>query len=153
MNHQVDAVAVGVGSGGTIGGLSQFFKKVSSQTEFVLADPKGSILCDFVKSGKLGSAGSWLVEGIGEDFVPAMADFSLVKASYTISDEESFQTCRTLLMKEGILAGSSSGVLIAAAIRYAQDSKAPKNIVTFVCDSGNKYLSKLYNDQWLQIMA
>jgi cystathionine beta-synthase len=149
MNHQVDAVVVGVGSGGTIGGLSRFFKKVSSQTEFVLADPKGSILCDFVKSGKLGSAGSWLVEGIGEDFVPAMADFSLVKASYTISDEESFQTCRTLLMKEGILAGSSSGVLIAAAIRYAQDSKAPKNIVTFVCDSGNKYLSKLYNDQWL----
>ncbi|HON11155.1 MAG TPA: cystathionine beta-synthase [Chitinispirillaceae bacterium] len=149
MNHDVDAMVVGVGSGGTIGGLTRFFKKVSSQVEFVLADPRGSILCDFVKSGKLGSAGSWLVEGIGEDFVPAQADFSLVKASYSISDEESFQMCRTLLMKEGILAGSSSGVLIAAAVRYARESKRPKKIVTFVCDSGNKYLSKLYNDQWL----
>jgi cystathionine beta-synthase len=149
MNHHVDAVVVGVGSGGTIGGLSRFFKKVSSQIEFVLADPKGSILCEFIKSGKLGSAGSWLVEGIGEDFVPAQADLSLVKSAYAISDEESFQTCRALLMKEGILAGSSSGVLIAAAVRYAQEITTPKNIVTFVCDSGNKYLSKLYNDQWL----
>lgn len=149
LNHHVDAVVVGVGSGGTIGGLTRFFKKVSTHTEFVLADPKGSVLCEFIKSGKLGKSGSWLVEGIGEDFIPSQADFSLVKHAYEISDEESFQTCRTLLLKEGILAGSSSGVLIAAAVRYAKEMKTPKNIVTFVCDSGNKYLSKLYNDQWL----
>lgn len=149
MNHKVDTIVVGVGSGGTIGGLSAFFKRVSPKTEFVLADPSGSVLCEYIRTGKLGSAGSWLVEGIGEDFVPSQANFELVTTAYAIDDEESFQTCRTLLLKEGILAGSSSGVLIAAAVRYAKEVKEPKNIVTFVCDSGNKYLSKLYNDQWL----
>jgi cystathionine beta-synthase len=149
MNHKVDAVVVGVGSGGTIGGLTAFFKKVNPSVEVVLADPSGSILCDYVKNGTIGIAGSWLVEGIGEDFVPSLADFSLVKAAYAINDEESFQTCRKLLLHEGILAGSSSGVLISAAIKYARESATPKRIVTFVCDSGNKYLSKLYNDQWL----
>lgn len=149
MNHHVDAVVVGVGSGGTLGGLSAFFKRVNPGIDFVLADPRGSVLCDYIKNGTVGSAGSWLVEGIGEDFIPPLADFSLVKAAYPIADEESFQTCRTLLLREGILAGSSSGVLISAAIRYARESKTPKRIVTFVCDSGNKYLSKLYDDQWL----
>jgi cystathionine beta-synthase len=149
MNHRVDAVVVGVGSGGTIGGLTKYFSKVNPKLELVLADPKGSILVDFVKNGAIGKAGSWLVEGIGEDFVPTQADFSLVKAAYTISDEESFQTCRTLLLGEGILAGSSSGVLISAAIRFAREQTEPKNIVTFVCDSGNKYLSKVYDDQWM----
>jgi cystathionine beta-synthase len=149
MNHRVDAVVVGVGSGGTIGGLTKYFAKVNPKLELVLADPKGSILVDFVKNGAIGKAGSWLVEGIGEDFVPAQADFSLVKAAYTVSDEESFQTCRTLLLGEGILAGSSSGVLISAAIRFAHEQTEPKNIVTFVCDSGNKYLSKVYDDQWM----
>ncbi|HBF33372.1 TPA: cystathionine beta-synthase [Candidatus Sumerlaeota bacterium] len=149
MNHQVDAIAVGVGSGGTLGGLTQFFKRAHSKLEIVLGDPEGSILTNYVKDGSIGKAGSWFVEGIGEDFVPAMADFSLVKAAYSITDEESFNTCRTLLLHEGILAGSSSGTLIAAAVRYAQAQKEPKRIVTFVCDSGNKYLSKIYDDRWL----
>jgi cystathionine beta-synthase len=149
MNHHVDAVVVGVGSGGTLAGLSKFFKKVHPQIDLVLADPAGSILKDYVETGKYGSAGSWLVEGIGEDFVPAQADFDLVKKAYAITDAESFQTARTLLRKEGILAGSSSGTLITAAIKYAQEQTVPKNIMTFVCDSGNKYLSKMFNDYWM----
>ena len=107
------------------------------------------MLVDHVTKGKFGSAGSWRVEGIGEDFIPAQADFSLVKKAYSISDKEAFLILRDLLRKEGILAGSSTGVLIGAAIRYAKEQKTPKNIVTFVCDSGNKYLSKVYNDHWL----
>ena len=149
MDKRVDAIVVGVGSGGTIGGLTKYFAKVNPLVEIVLADPKGSILADFVKNGTIKKPGSWFVEGIGEDFIPAQADFALVKAAYSISDEESFQTCRTLLLREGILAGSSSGVLISAAIRYAREQSQPRRIVTFVCDSGNKYLSKVYNDQWL----
>jgi cystathionine beta-synthase len=149
MNHDVDAVVVGVGSGGTLGGLTHFFQKVNTNLDIILADPKGSILADYVNKGEIGKAGAWFVEGIGEDFVPSQADFRLVKKAYSISDEESFQTCRTLLLKEGILAGSSSGVLISAAIRYAREQTKPKKIVAFVCDSGNKYLSKVYNEQWL----
>jgi cystathionine beta-synthase len=102
-----------------------------------------------VKSGKFGKAGSWRVEGIGEDFIPSQADFSLVKKAYSIPDKEAFLILRDLLRREGILAGSSTGVLLAAAIRYAREQTSAKNIVTFVCDSGNKYLSKVYNDYWL----
>jgi cystathionine beta-synthase len=116
----------------------------------VLADPAGSILAEYVKTGKVGQAGSWLVEGIGEDFVPSIADLSRVGQSYTITDEESFTTARALLRGEGILAGSSSGTLVAAALRYCRAQTEPKRVVTFVCDSGNKYLSKMFNDFWMR---
>jgi cystathionine beta-synthase len=82
LEHKVDAVVVGVGSSGTLSGLTKFFKQVSPQTEFILADPKGSVLADYVNLKKLRTdAGSWFVEGIGEDFIPKLADFSLVKKS------------------------------------------------------------------------
>jgi cystathionine beta-synthase len=149
MGRHVDAISVGVGSAGTIRGLSNFFKKIHPGIEFILADPDGSVLVDYVETGKFGAAGSWRVEGIGEDFIPSQADFSLVKKAYSISDKEAFGILRDLLRKEGILAGSSTGVLIGAAIRYAKEQTSPKNIVTFVCDSGNKYLSKIFNDYWL----
>jgi len=149
MDHHLDAISVGVGSAGTLKGLTDFFKKVHPGIDFILADPKGSVLVDYVKKKKISKAGSWRVEGIGEDFVPAQADFSLVKEAYSIPDKETFSILRGLLKKEGILAGSSTGVLIAAAIRYAKKQVRAKNIVTFVCDSGNKYLSKAYNEYWL----
>jgi len=150
LDHKVDAIVVGVGSSGTITGLTNFFKKVSPQTEFILADPKGSILADYINKGILrDDAGSWLVEGIGEDFVPAIANFSQTHEAFTVSDKESFDAVRDLLKNEGILAGSSTGTLLSAAIRYCREQKVPKRVVTLACDSGNKYLSKMYNDYWL----
>lgn len=149
MNDDVDAVICGVGSGGTISGLANFFKENSSKTEMILADPQGSILVDYLETGKFGEAGSWIVEGIGEDFIPEIADFTNVKKGYTISDEESCATAREVLLKEGILAGSSSGTLISAALKYCREQTTPKRVVTFACDSGNKYLSKVFNDNWL----
>ena len=95
------------------------------------------------------TAGSWLVEGIGEDFVPPIADLSGVQEAYSITDAESFATARELLAKEGILGGSSTGTLLAAALRYCRSRTQPERVVTFVCDSGNKYLSKMFNDYWL----
>lgn len=149
MDHDVDALVCGVGSAGTMSGLSHFFEKVSPATELVLADPVGSVLADYIHTGKYGEAGSWIVEGIGEDFIPPIADFARVKKAYSISDQEACTTVRELLLKEGILAGSSSGTLIAAALHYCREQKAPKRVVSFVCDSGNKYLSKVFNDYWL----
>jgi cystathionine beta-synthase len=149
MKEQVDAVVVGVGSAGTLAGLTHFFQRLSPQTEFVLADPQGSVLADYIETGKYGAAGSWLVEGIGEDFIPSVADFSMVKKAYRISDAESLTTARELLKKEGVLAGSSSGTLMAAALRYCREQTVPKRVVTFICDSGNKYLSKMFNDYWM----
>lgn len=150
MNHDVDAVVVGVGSSGTITGLTHFFKKVSNKVEMILADPEDSVLAEYVNTGKITKeAGSWLVEGIGEDFIPAIADFSLTKKAYVISDQESFLSAKELVKYEGILGGSSSGTLLSAALKYCREQSTPKRVVTFVCDSGNKYLSKMYNDYWL----
>lgn len=151
MEHKVDAVVVGVGSSGTLSGLTKFFKKVSPQTEFILADPKGSVLTDYINLHKLNKeSGSWYVEGIGEDYIPALADFDLVKKAYAVTDEESFAAARLLLYEEGILAGSSTGTLLSAALRYCKEQTSPKRVVTIACDSGNKYLSKMYNDEWLK---
>jgi cystathionine beta-synthase len=150
MQHRLDAVVCGVGTGGTLTGLSHYFAKTAPKVEIVLADPAGSILADYAKTGKVEQAkGGWLVEGIGGDSIPPVGDFSHVGKTYTIADAEAFQTCRELLRKEGIIAGTSTGTLLAGALRYCREQKTPKRVVTFVCDSGNKYLSKVYNDYWM----
>lgn len=149
MEHMLDAVVVGVGSGGTLTGLGRYFARVAPQVQMVLADPKGSILEPLIERNENVTPGSWLVEGIGEDFIPPNCDLSLAKKAYAISDAESFFTAREVLSKEGILGGSSSGTLVAAALRYCREQTAPKRVVTLICDSGNKYLTKMYNDFWM----
>jgi len=149
MDHQVDAVVVGVGSGGTLTGISRFFAKASPSTEMVLADPDGSILADVVAGKNPREPGSWLVEGIGEDFIPDICDLSKVRKAYTITDREAFEAARELLKAEGVLGGSSTGTLVAAALRYCREQTTPKRVVALVPDSGNKYLSKMYNDNWM----
>ncbi|MEO7038203.1 MAG: cystathionine beta-synthase [Polyangiaceae bacterium] len=150
MDGKLDAVVCGVGSGGTLTGLSRYFAKVGPHVELVLADPKGSILADYIATGKVGTAGSWLVEGVGEDFVPSICDLSRVHKAYTVSDEESFRAARELLKAEGIFGGSSSGTLLAAALRYCREQTTPKRVVSLICDSGGKYLSKMFNDYWMR---
>jgi cystathionine beta-synthase len=149
MEHHLDAVVCGVGSGGTLTGLGRYFARTAPHVEMVLADPKGSILAPYVNEGIMIEAGSWLVEGIGEDFIPQNCDLGFVAKAYTITDAESITTAREVLKKEGIICGSSSGTLIASALRYCREQQTPKRVVTFVCDSGNKYLSKIYNEYWL----
>ncbi|MGB4100555.1 MAG: pyridoxal-phosphate dependent enzyme [Alphaproteobacteria bacterium] len=149
MEHRLDAVICGVGTGGTMTGLGRYFARVAPHVAMVLADPAGSILAPLVTDGTLTQPGSWLVEGIGEDFVPLNCDLSLIKQAYTISDAESIATAHDVLQREGVLCGSSSGTLIAAALRYCRAQTAPQRVVTFVCDSGNKYLSKIFNEYWL----
>ncbi|WP_062111624.1 pyridoxal-phosphate dependent enzyme [Aureimonas sp. AU40] len=149
LEGDVDAVVVGVGSGGTLTGLGRFFSRVSPKTEMVLADPAGSVLAPLVRTGHMEEVGSWTVEGIGEDFVPDNADLSLVSKAYSVTDRQSMSAVRALLAKEGILGGSSTGTLLAAALRYCREQDRPKRVVSFVCDSGNKYLSKVFDDVWL----
>ncbi|MEA3411494.1 MAG: pyridoxal-phosphate dependent enzyme [Pseudomonadota bacterium] len=149
MEHDLDAVVCGVGTCGTLTGLGRYFRRVAPAVEMVLADPEGSILAGVVNTGRTEEPGSWLVEGIGEDFVPAICDLSLVGAAYTISDGEAFETARELLRREGLFGGSSSGTLVAAALRYCRAQSEPKRVVTLLPDSGNKYLSKMYNDYWM----
>lgn len=150
LEGDIDAIVVGVGSGGTLGGLQAWFAEHSPKTEFILADPAGSILADQVDTGRYGETGSWLVEGIGEDFIPPLARLEGVHTAYRVSDREAFHTARQLLQVEGVLAGSSTGTLLSAALRYCRAQSRPKRVVTFACDSGNKYLSKMFNDDWMR---
>lgn len=150
MDGKVDAIVFGCGSSGTMTGLSRCFAEKSPHTELVLADPVGSILAQYINEGTLSEkSGTWLVEGIGEDFLPSISDFSRVKKAYAISDAESFHTARELLAKEGILGGSSTGTLLTAALKYCREQTEAKNVVVLVPDTGNKYLSKQYNDYWM----
>jgi len=149
MGERVDAVVCGVGSGGTITGLTHFFRRMKQPVKMILADPQGSVLAEYTRSGHVGTAGSWQVEGIGEDFVPPIVDLSGVSEAYTIGDKESFAAARELFRVEGVFAGSSSGTLLAAALRYCRSRTAPERVVTFVCDTGAKYLSKMYDDFWM----
>jgi cystathionine beta-synthase len=150
MDGDLDAIVFGCGSSGTMTGLSRCFAQFSPKTELVLADPVGSILAEYINEGTLSEkSASWMVEGIGEDFLPAISDFSRVKQAYAITDKESFLTARELLEKEGILGGSSTGTLLAAALKYCRAQATPKRVLVFVCDTGNKYLSKMYNDYWM----
>ena len=146
----LDAIVFGCGSSGTMTGLSRHFAQHSPQTELILADPVGSILTEYINEGTLSDkSASWMVEGIGEDFLPSISDFTRVKKAYAISDKESFLTARELLEKEGILGGSSTGTLLAAALRYCREQTEARKVLVFVCDTGNKYLSKMYNDYWM----
>lgn len=151
MDEDLDAIVLGVGSSGTVTGLSRYFARTAPELELILADPVGSILAEYVNEGTLSTkSSSWLVEGIGEDFLPTISDFTRVTKAYAISDKESFETGRELLMREGILGGSSTGTLMAAALRYCREQTEPKRVLTFACDTGNRYLSKMYNDFWMR---
>ena len=148
--QRLDAVVCGAGTGGTLAGLTHFFARTAPKVRLVLADPAGSGLASFATTGKLPEHMTpWLVEGIGGDSVPPVGDFSRVAEAISIPDAEAFRTCRELLKKEGVIAGTSTGTLLAAALRYCRAQPSAQRVVTFVCDSGNKYLSKVYNDYWM----
>ncbi|MAD53559.1 MULTISPECIES: cysteine synthase A [unclassified Idiomarina] len=146
----IDAFVCGVGSGGTLTGIGRYLREQKSDVDLVLADPTGSILEPLVNRGEHVEAGSWLAEGIGEDFVPKICEIELANKAYAISDKEGMQMARQVLEKEGVMVGSSSGTLIAAAVRYCQDQTEKKQVVTLACDTGNRYLSKLFNDEWMR---
>lgn len=149
MGGQVDAFVCGVGSGGTLSGIGRYLKERNPACQIILADPAGSILAPLVNEGKEVQPGSWLVEGIGEDFVPSICDLKLVTKAFSVTDAEAFNTARELLRCEGVLAGSSVGTLLHATLRYCREQSTPKRVVTLICDSGAKYLSKMFNDFWM----
>nr|WP_256489773.1 cysteine synthase family protein [Pleionea sp. CnH1-48] len=150
LDGQLDAFVCGVGSGGTITGVGRYLKEQRSDIDMVLADPEGSILTHYHNTGEMVEAGSWVVEGIGEDFIPDICDMSLVDKAYYVSDKEALNSARELLLNEGLMGGSSSGTLLAAALKYCREQTESKNVVTLLCDTGNRYLSKMYNDDWMK---
>nr|MCS5593575.1 pyridoxal-phosphate dependent enzyme [Porticoccaceae bacterium] len=150
MDGKLDAVVAGVGSGGTITGLAEFFQEKDPNVQMVAADPEGSIVADAVIKGSFSyEGGSWLVEGVGEDFIPDNLNVDILHDAEVVTDKEAFQTLQVLIREEGVLGGSSTGTLVAGAVKWCQKQTTPKRVVTFICDTGNKYLSKAFNKSWL----
>ena len=151
MEGNIDAFVAGVGTGGTISGVGRFLKSKNPNIKVIIADPIGSVVADAVNTGEYKyEGGSWSVEGIGEDYIPANLNLDIIDEGIYVSDKEAFNMIDQLLQKEGILAGSSCGTLVDAAIKWCKAQEEPKTVVTLICDTGNKYLSKAFNKDWVK---
>jgi len=149
MAGDVDAIVGGIGTAGTMTGLGRYFRKVAPDLKMILADPEGSLLAPYVQTGELTEPGAWVVEGIGEDELPPVGDMSLIDEAIVVSDRDSLLTARDLLKTEGIMGGSSTGTIIAAAAEWCRRQTAPRRVVAIIPDGGDKYLSKMYDDHWM----
>jgi len=140
----------GMGTGGTITGVGRYLKEKNPNVKIIGVDPIGSLYYDFVKSGKVGKATTYVVEGIGEDFFPGTMNLKIVDDVLQVNDEECFVWARRLAKQEGIFTGGSGGGCVSGALRLAKSGKKDDFIVAFLPDSGNRYLSKIYNDGWMR---
>ena len=148
---EIDVFVCSIGTGGTISGIAKYLKEKNPNIKVVGVDPVGSLYYDYFRTGKLTKAYSYLVEGFGEDFLPGTMDFSYIDEVIRVTDADCFHATRDIVRKEGIFAGGSSGGAVAAAIKYAERTPdKPLNIVTIMCDSMVRYLSKIFSDQWME---
>ncbi len=150
---RVTDVVIGMGTGGTISGTGRFLKEQNPAIRIIGVDPVGSLLLETWQQGHLAdtvATKTYKVEGIGEDFLPSTLDLSVIDDVIRIGDKESFLWARRLVKEEAIFAGGSSGSAIAAAVRYAQNLPSDRLVVVILPNSGSRYLSKFYDDQWMQ---
>lgn len=148
---QVDCFVAGLGTGGTISGVGKFLKEKNPQVKIIGTDPKGSLLREFFYTKKLPSESKpYKVEGIGQDWVPGTIDFDVIDEMVEVTDRESFLAARRLTREEGIFTGGSSGTALAGALKYAEKMKDQDVMVILLPDTGERYLSKMYNDDWMR---
>lgn len=147
---QVDGFICAVGTGGTLAGVSNYLKEKNSNVRIGLADPEGSALCSYHKSGELASEGSSIAEGIGIGFLTENYRQAMVDSAYTISDKEALPYIFNLLKHEGLCLGGSSAINIAGAVKLAEELGPGHKIVTILCDYGTRYHSSLYNSVFLK---
>ncbi|GAB4308379.1 MAG: cystathionine beta-synthase [Phototrophicales bacterium] len=149
---QIDVFVCGMGTGGTITGVARYLKQMNPKIQVVGVDPVGSILYDYFYTGQMTQAHTYKTEGIGEDFIPSNYDFSVIDDMVRVSDKESMLMTRRLVREEGIFAGNSSGAAVAGALKYAaeRDLGPEKMVVVLLPDNGSRYLSKVFDDNWMR---
>src|SRR5271166_685996 len=140
----------GMGTGGTVSGVGKFLKEKNPKVQIVGVDPAGSLYYEFHKTGKIGKASTYVVEGIGEDFFPTTMDMQILDDVIQVNDEECFVVARRLAKMEGIFTGGSGGGCLSAALRLAKDLGPDDYVVALLPDTGMRYLSKVYNDEWMR---
>jgi cystathionine beta-synthase len=149
-NGDFDVFVAGMGTGGTISGCGKYFKERNPKIQIVGVDPVGSLYYDFVKTGRITKPFSYKVEGIGEDFFPSTMNLKILDEIIRVDDKECFLMTRDLTRLEGLFVGGSGGAAVAGAIKYAKARNLAEKIIVFLCDSGNKYVSKIFNDDWMR---
>jgi cystathionine beta-synthase len=147
---ECDVFVAGMGTGGTISGAGKFLKEKRPSTQIVGVDPVGSLYYDFVKSGRVTKPFTYKVEGIGEDFFPSTMNLGIIDEIIRVDDKECFLMTRDLVRLEGLYVGGSAGAAVAGAIKYAQATGKKQNILVLLPDSAQKYLSKIFNDDWMR---
>jgi cystathionine beta-synthase len=147
---EFDVFCAGMGTGGTLSGTGKFLKEKSPQIKIVGVDPMGSLYYDYFKTGHMGHATPYKVEGIGEDFLPSTMNLQAIDEIMRVTDKECFVTGRALVRQEGILAGGSAGAAVAGAIKYAEAHPGPLRMVVHLPDSATRYLSKYLDDDWMR---
>ena len=147
---EIDVLVVPMGTGGTLTGTGRYLKEQKPSLRVVGVDPIGSVYHDYFKTGKIPSASTYRVEGFGEDFLPSTMDFSVLDEVIRVSDKECFQWTRRVVRDEGLYTGGSAGGTVCAAVKYAELHRKKDNIVCILPDSAVRYLSKIFNDTWMQ---
>ncbi len=150
MEGKIDYFVAGIGTGGTLSGVAKFLKEKNPAIKIIAVDPKGSVFYDYFKSGKLTEPDVYKLEGIGEDMLVEAMDFSVVDDMLQVNDRDGFLTCRQLARQEGIFAGGSGGAAVWGALQVAAQLPEDKNVLTIIPDTGFRYLSKFYNDEWMR---
>lgn len=149
MDGKIDVFIAGVGTGGTLTGVGRYLRERNPSVKIVLADPVGSLLAGMIE-GRTGTSSSYIVEGIGQDFVPGNFDLSLVDAAVQVSDEDSVLAAKKLLKTEAMFVGSSAGCILHAAVSFANTLDGQDlNVVAILPDGGRGYLSTVYDQEWL----
>jgi cystathionine beta-synthase len=147
---EIDYFVAGIGTGGTLSGAARFLKEKEPGIQVIAVDPVGSVFYDYFKTGTLPAPSLYKVEGIGEDYLVKAVDFGVIDDMVQVNDEESFLWGRRLCRREGLFAGGSSGGVVAGALKIAGKLTEPANMVVVLPDSGSRYLSKMYNDNWMK---
>jgi cystathionine beta-synthase len=150
MGGKIDYFVAGIGTGGTICGVSRFLKEQDPNIKVIGVDPKGSVFYDYFHRKELVKPSPYFIEGLGDEFLIGCVDFDLIDDIFQITDRTAFLMTRELADKEGILAGGSSGAALWASIHLALRIGRPARIVTIFADSAMRYLSTIYNDNWLK---
>lgn len=150
MEGKIDYLIGAIGTGGTITGAGKFLKEKNPNIKIIGIDPVGSVFYEYFKNKRLVKPGKYLIEGMGDEFLIKTAQLEILDDMYQIEDKKAFGWTKKLAYEEGIIAGGSSGANIWGAVKLAKEIDRPANIVTIINDSGYKYFSTIYNDDWLR---
>jgi cystathionine beta-synthase len=150
-NGAITHIVGGAGTGGTLSGIGRYLKEQNPDVAVVIAEPDGSVFANYAETGEVGEGHPYLVEGIGGDKIPGTLQFDYVDEFLTVSDKDAFEMARRLVREEGLFVGGSTGLIVSAALEVARRKDDPEAlVVAILCDTGERYLSKLFNDEWLE---